>query len=201
MSVRVAPGERTTLYGAWLVPFGGAPVEIEQPTYDAARARLIDFWLARLGERPIFEVPEKVVNDAQRSLLDPGPRADLAVQRRQPVRGVLVRRGARRRRGDGRVRVPRRDHGDPRAARSARLKGSNWRIGEKLTATALYYRLSGDRAYLESVTPAIAHLLDNLSRQIYRANGNGLLIRERFSSDIARARLRACTARRPSGRG
>src|SRR4051812_27818035 len=53
MSIQVAPGERTTMYAAWLVTFGGAPVEIEQPTYDSARARLVDFWAARLGNRPV----------------------------------------------------------------------------------------------------------------------------------------------------
>ena len=95
-----------------------------QATYDAARApagRL----LARRGSASsrCSTSPSSVVIDAQRSLLDPGPRAHLAVQRRQPVRGVLVRRGARRRRGDGRVRLPRRDAGRSCAARSPASKG------------------------------------------------------------------------------
>ena len=59
MSLRVEPGERTTLYGAWLVPFGGAPGRDREATYDAARPRLVDFWLARLGAQPVFEVPER----------------------------------------------------------------------------------------------------------------------------------------------
>jgi hypothetical protein len=183
MSVQVAPGERTTLYGAWPVPFGGAPVEIEQPTYDAARARLVDFWVARLGKRPVFEVPEQVVNDAQRSLLI----QDLALTWRYSVGNQYEEFSFAEALDAAEVMAeygfPGVTHGILRSS-LARLKGSNWRIGEKLTAAALYYRLSGDRDYFESVTPAIAHLLDNLSRQIYRAHGNGLLIRERFSSDI-----------------
>ena len=183
MSLQVAPGERTTLYGAWPVPFGGAPVEIEQPTYDTARTRLVDFWAARLGRRPMFEVPEKVVNDAQRSLLI----QDLALTWRYSVGNQYEEFSFAEALDAAEVMA---EYGLPGVTHSilrsslARLKGSNWRIGEKLTAVALYYRLSGDRDYFESVTPAIAHLLDNLSRQIYRANGNGLLIRERFSSDI-----------------
>ena len=183
VSIRVAPGERTTTYAAWLVTFGGAPVEIEQPTYDAARARLVDFWIARLGTRPVFEVPEKVVNDAQRSLLI----QDLALTWRYSVGNQYEEFSFAEALDAAEVMA---EYGLPGVTRGilrsslARLKGSNWRIGEKLTAIALYYRLSGDRDYFESVTPAIAHQLDNLSRQIYRANGNGILIRERFSSDI-----------------
>ena len=48
---------------------------------------------------------------------DPEPASHLAVQRRQPVRAVLLPGGSRRRRGDGRARLRRRravDHAGPR---------------------------------------------------------------------------------------
>src|SRR5581483_9660102 len=44
---------------------------------------------------------------------DAGPRLDLAVQHRQPLRGVLVRGEPRRRRGDGQLRLHRRHAADP----------------------------------------------------------------------------------------
>ena len=67
--MRVEPGKSATVYGGWLVPFGGSPVPIDEATYDAARQRLVDFWLQRLGEQPTYDVPEPLVMDAQRSLL------------------------------------------------------------------------------------------------------------------------------------
>ena len=67
--MRVAPYESATVYGGWLVPFGGSPVAIDETTYDAARQRLVDFWTARLGEQLTYDVPERLVTDAERSLL------------------------------------------------------------------------------------------------------------------------------------
>ena len=199
MSVQVAPGERTTLYGAWLVPFGGAPVEIEQPTYDAARARLVDFWAARLGTRPVFEVPEKVVNDAQRSLLI----QDLALTWRYSVGNqyeefsfaealdaaeVMAEYG-----------LPGVTHGILRSS-LARLKGSNWRIGEKLTAIALYYRLSGDRDVLRRASPRRSRTCSTTSpgRSTARA-GTASSSASGSRPTSARASSRS-TGRRPSGR-
>ena len=46
------------------------PVEIDAARRTTPPApRLVDFWSARLGPQPMFEVPEKVVIDAERSLL------------------------------------------------------------------------------------------------------------------------------------
>jgi hypothetical protein len=59
----------------------------------------------------------------------------------------------------------------------------NWKMGEKLVGTALYYRLFGDRSYVDEVTPVLSGYVDALGRQI-EADKRGLLGRERFSSDI-----------------
>src|SRR6185312_7813708 len=69
----------------------------------------------------------------------------------------------------------------------ARLSGgtSNWRAGEKLTAAALYVRLSGDREYLDQATPMLSRVVDGLGRQIRYSRAGGLLRRERYSSDVA----------------
>ena len=52
---------------------------------------------------------------------------------------------------------------------------SNWRMGEKLAATAQYYRLTHDRAYVSETTPALKQLVRLLGRQVWRRNSRGLL--------------------------
>ena len=60
----------------------------------------------------------------------------------------------------------------------------NWKMGQKLVGTALYYRLFRDEAYVDDVTPVLGRYVDALGRQI-SADRGGLLGRERYSSDIA----------------
>ncbi len=59
----------------------------------------------------------------------------------------------------------------------------NWKMGEKLVGSALFYRLSGDRAYVRQTTARLRGYVDALGRQITRSRA-GLLDRERYSSDI-----------------
>ena len=78
---RSRPARRTTLYVAWL-PVRPAPGRRStQHTYEAARDRLVEFWNARLGEAVKYDVPEAVVMNAQRSLLE----QDLALTWRYSV--------------------------------------------------------------------------------------------------------------------
>jgi hypothetical protein len=63
---------------------------------------------------------------------------------------------------------------------------SNSKLGDELVATARYYRLSADRAYVQEVTHTLTRFVDQLAGQIDRPRGNRLLERERFSSDISR---------------
>jgi hypothetical protein len=183
--LRVAPGESATVYGGWLVPYGGAPVPIDEATYDAARQRLVDFWLARLGDQLTFDVPEKLVDDAQRSLLI----QDLALTWRYSVGNQYEEFSFAEALDTAEVMA---EYGLPGVTRQiltsslARLGGGtgNWRAGEKLTAAALYFRLSGDRDYLDRSTPTLARIVDGLGRQIRSGHG-GLVRRERYSSDVA----------------
>jgi hypothetical protein len=59
----------------------------------------------------------------------------------------------------------------------------NWKMGEKLLGSALYYSLHRDRAYVDQVFPTLRRYVSALGRQL-PANGRGLLHRERYSSDI-----------------
>ena len=168
-------------------------------TYDAARQRLVDFWLAaarRAADRSTS--PSSVVNDAQRSLLDPGPGADLAVQRRQPVRGVLVRRGARRRRGDGRVRPPRRDARQILSSSLARLDAALELAGRReadreprSTSASPATATTSNRRRRRSTASSTASGARSTAR-----HGNGLLRPRALLVRHRRARLRAA---RPGG--
>jgi hypothetical protein len=183
--MRLAPDESATVYGGWLVPYGGSPVAIDEATYDAARQRLVDFWLARLGDQLTYDVPEELVDDAQRSLLI----QDLALTWRYSVGNQYEEFSFAEALDTSEVMA---EYGFPGVTRQiltsslARLGGgtSNWRAGEKLTAAALYFRLSGDRDYIDRSTPMLSRIVDGLGRQIRSGNG-GLLRRERYSSDVA----------------
>ncbi|MGE5273386.1 MAG: hypothetical protein ACM3QU_06375 [Verrucomicrobiota bacterium] len=183
--VRVGPYESTTVYAGWLVPLGGSPVPIDEATYDAARQRLVDFWLDRLGEPLTYDVPERLVTDAERSLLI----QDLALTWRYSVGNQYEEFSFAEALDTAEVLA---EYGLPGVTRQiltsslARLGGgtSNWRAGEKLTAAALYVRLSGDRRYLQEATPMLTRIVDGLGRQIRSGHG-GLLRRERYSSDVA----------------
>ncbi|HSP72985.1 MAG TPA: hypothetical protein VLN26_11485, partial [Gaiellaceae bacterium] len=58
---------------------------------------------------------------------------------------------------------------------------ANWKRGEKLLASAEYLRLTGDASYAAQVTPTLRRYVEALGAQL----GDGLLDRERYSSDIA----------------
>src|SRR5262245_35058587 len=183
--MRIEAGESGTVYAGWLVPFGGSPVPIDEATYDAARQRLVDFWLQRLGEQPTYDVPEPLVMDAQRSLLI----QDLALTWRYSVGNQYEEFSFAEALDTAEVMA---EYGLPGVARHiltsslARLGGgtTNWRAGEKLTGAALYVRLSGDKEYLEQATPMLDRIVEGLGRQIRSGHG-GLLRRERYSSDVA----------------
>jgi hypothetical protein len=182
---RIAPGESATVYAGWLVPYGGSPVAIDEDTYGAARQRLVDFWTSRLRPQPTYDVPERVVVDAQLSLLI----QDLALTWRYSVGNQYEEFSFAEALDTAEVLAEYGLQGVTRqilTSSLARLGGgtSNWRAGEKLTAAALYVRLSGDRDYLTEATPMLARIVDGLGRQISSGHG-GLLRRERYSSDVA----------------
>jgi hypothetical protein len=183
---RIAAGESRTVYTGWIADStGGRPVPIDEQTYEIGRERLVDFWEARLGQTT-FEVPERVVENAERSLVvqDLGltwrysvgnQYQEFSFAEALDVAEVLAEYGL----GGVTKEILRTGLGRLAAIRS------NWRMGEKLATTAHYYRLTGDRAYVAETTPALRRLVDVLGRQITRKHGGGLLRQERFSSDVA----------------
>ncbi|HET7043698.1 MAG TPA: hypothetical protein VFI37_02505 [Gaiellaceae bacterium] len=160
----------------------GRPVRISAAAYAAARAKLVSYWQQRLREGGQVEVPERRVNDARRALLvqnlQLGPRysvgnpyEEYSFPETVDVAQVMAEQGfATVARGSLLGSLPRRP--EPYA---------NWKMGEKLLGSAVYYRLGHDRSYVAKATPALARYLRTLEREL---RPDGLLPRERYSSDI-----------------
>ena len=185
MSYRVEPGQTATVYAAWL-PSDLHPVTIDADTYDAARARLVEFWNARLGQGVTYDVPETVVMNAQRSLMT----QDLALTWRYSIGNPYEEFSFAESLDVAEVLG---SYGYTSVMRQIlrtsfkrfALAPSNWRRGELLLASARYYELTGDRAFLRWVTPHVDWFMTVLGRQLLNPRNHGLLQQERFSSDNA----------------
>lgn len=163
---------------------GGTPRPVTRKQWEAARASLVGYWGARLAEGAALVVPERRVMDAQRALLVQNlgltwrySAGNLYQQFSFPegvdVAQVMSARGfADVARSILRTSLTRKPTPYP-----------NWKIGQKLVGSALYYRLTRDRAYVREATPVLSGYVTRLAREL-DAGEHGLMQRERYSSDI-----------------
>jgi hypothetical protein len=180
---RVEPGQTASLFVAWL-PGDLRPVVIDQDTYQIARDRLVEFWDARLGEAVTYDVPEAVVMNAQKSLLE----QDLALTWRYSIGNPYEEFSSAESLDVAEVMG---SYGFTNVMRQILRTSfrrfsnapSNWRMGELMIASARYYELTGDRPYLNWVTGRIDRFMTSIGQQM-RSDSHGLLRQERFSSDI-----------------
>jgi hypothetical protein len=181
---RIEPGKTATVYVGWL-PSDLRPVVLDAETYETAREQLVDFWNARLGQAATYDVPEAVVMNAQRSLLEQdlaltwrysigNPYEEFSFAESLDVAEVMGSYGF-----TGVMRQILRT-----SFNRLPLAASNWRMGELMIASARYYDLTGDRAFLRWVTRRIDWFMTVFGRQM-RNDRYGLLRQERFSTDIA----------------
>ena len=184
----VAPGTSATLYAAWFVePGRSKSFHLDEDTYTRARDNLVAFWTDKLDDGATYEVPEKVVQDAQRSLLiqslsmgwrySIGDRyhSKLSTPEAIDAAGVMGEYGFQAL-----------DRATLDVSSWRRLGPTmNWRIGEQLLGSARYYALFRDNAYVRSRAPTLAKYVTSLRRQLAR-NKHRLLPRERYSSDVYR---------------
>ena len=181
------PADRSrTVYVAWFnSTASGDALDVGRESYETSRAELVRYWKDRLAAGPRIEVPEPLVENAYRAVL----LQNLALTWRYSVgnpyqqfsypEGVDVAQ-VMAAQGFGSV------------SRSILLTSlqtpltryPNWKMGQKLVGSALYYRLYRDRAYVERSTPYLRTYVLRLGRQI-ESSPRGILDRERFSSDIA----------------
>ena len=183
MTFAVPAGGVRSVYASRPVS-GGTPRLITRAQWEAARTSLVGFWRARLAEGASLVVPERRVMNAQRALLVQNlvltwrysvgnPYQQFSFPEGVDVAQVMAARGfAAVARSILRTSLTRKPTPYP-----------NWKIGQKLVGTSLYFRLTRDRAYIREMTPALADYVTRLRRQL-DAGEHGLMQRERYSSDI-----------------
>ncbi len=181
----VPAGTSGTVYLGWFVdPQSSKPFALDETGYIAARQKVIDFWIGKLGDAATFEVPDRRVENAERSLLIQSSTLAwrysvgntyevLSAAEMMEVAQVMGEYGLQ-------------DVNEAilRTSFWRRLsKSANWNMGERLLASARYWLLYRDAGYLTARTPALARYVARLGGRLAR-NGNRLLPRERFSNDI-----------------
>jgi hypothetical protein len=184
LSYAVRRGAVRTVYVRWLNARPSRPLRLDEAAYDAARQSLVDYWERRLAEGATYAVPEKRVNDAQRNLLIQNLGLTWRYSIGNPYEQVSFPESVD-------VAQVMAEYGFGAVARSILTTSltkkprpyPNWKMGEKLLGSALYYSLHRDRAYVDQVFPTLRRYVSVLDRQL-PARGRGLLHRERYSSDI-----------------
>jgi hypothetical protein len=181
LAVAVPTDATRTLYARWSPP--ASPVAIDGPAYQAARAAVGAYWRERLAAGARIEVPERRVQDAQRALLV----QNLVLGWRYSIGNAYEQFSFPETIDDARVLGEYGFGGVERAILLAALPRAptpypNWKKGEKLLGFASYYRLYRDAATLASVNETLGGFVAALERAL---QPNGLLERERYSSDIA----------------
>ncbi len=168
-----------TLYARWS---GGAVSRIDAGAYAAARASVVEYWHGRLAAGAEIVVPERRVLNAERALLV----QNLALTWRYSIGNPYEEFSFPEGIDAAQVMA---EWGFADVSRSI-LRTSltrppnpypNWKMGEKLLGSAVQYRLAGDDAYIREATPVLNGYVTKLEAQL---GPNGLLRRERYSSDI-----------------
>ncbi len=180
----VPPGTRTSVYVAWPVAPGPTkPFVLDEASYARARQALVNLWSGKLAQGAMYQVPERRVQDAERSLLI----QNLTLSWRYSVGNQYHTKLS-----------------TPEGIDSAGVMGeygfealnesildvsfwrpltwtANWKIGEQLLGLARFYALFGDRQYVVKRTPLVARYVEHVRRQLL---GRTLLRRERYSADV-----------------
>ena len=185
VAYRVPAGSSRTVRVAWLdSPAPAGRIVLDDAAVDQRRSLLTRYWGGRLAEAMTIDVPEKRVMDARRALLVQNLALTWRYSVGNPYQQFSFPEGID-------VAQVMSAQGLPDVARAILLTSfatpltryPNWKMGQKLVGSAVYYRLFRDRAYVERTTPALNGYVKTLGRQI-RSNPRGILRRERFSSDI-----------------
>jgi hypothetical protein len=170
------------VYAAWFDHPADTAPQVDAEAYATARASVGAYWRGRLSEGAQLEVPETRVMDAERALIVQNlglswrysignPYEEFSFPESLDEAQVLAELGFfPESRTTLQVSFTRKPRPYP-----------SWTMGEKLLASAVYARLSGDRRFLARATPTLSGYVAALRR---RQEGSGLLAPERFSSDI-----------------
>jgi hypothetical protein len=173
-----------TVYVAWLDrPVSPRPSAPGRTAYKRARRKVVAYWNRRLAAAATFVVPEKRVLDAERNLLiqnmlmswrySLGNSYERFSWELVDVAEVMGDYGFRR---------------IERAILAESLRSSSYfpnrAAGERMAASAHYYRRFGDRRYIKRVTRVFRRNLTAFQQQL-AASPHGILGKERYGADIA----------------
>lgn len=173
-----------TVYVAWLDrPASPRPSAPGRTAYVRARRKVIAYWNRRLAAAATFVVPEKRVLDAERNLLiqnmlmswrySLGNSYERFSWELVDVAEVMGDYGFR---------------GIERAILAEALRSSSYfpnrAAGERMAASAHYYRRFRDRRYIKRVTRVFRKNLAAFDQQL-AASPHGILGKERYGADIA----------------
>ena len=179
----VGPGETVEVDAAF-VHHRARLVALDGDAYAAARAPVVAYWERELAAMPSYAVPERAVADAEKGILVQelamtwrysvgNQYEELSYAEALDVAQVTATYGC----GDVARQILR------YTLRQLPRRFTNWRAGERLVAGAQYYRLYRDLRYVDEELPGLTQVVGRLARE-QEATGNGLLPRERYSSDI-----------------
>ncbi|MDQ3067548.1 MAG: hypothetical protein M3R12_10425 [Actinomycetota bacterium] len=184
LTYTIKRGTRKTVYLAWINYPGRRTLKVDAERYDRARRAVRAYWSSRLQEGTQIVVPEQRVNDAYRSVLIQNLNLTWRYSIGNPYEQFSFPEGVDVSEVMGELGYP----GVARSIMQTSLTRKdtpypNWKMGQRLIGSALHYRLTRDRAYVDGATPTLARYVEELGKQI-GASGTGLLGRERYSSDI-----------------
>ena len=171
------------VYAAWLGHPAATAPQIDAAAYASARASVGAYWRDRLSERRAARGAGDARHECRARADRPEPRAVVALQHRQSLRGVLVPREPRRGAGAGRARVLRREQNDAaggvHAQADGRTRAGRWaRSCSPRPSTPAVGRPAASSRGRRRPSP------DTSQRSGAARKARGLLAPEHFSSDI-----------------
>jgi hypothetical protein len=184
LTYRIRRGTKRTLYLAWINYPGRRGISVDADRYDRARRAVQAFWRQRVAEGTQIVVPERRINDAFRNLLVQNLQQTWRYSVGNPYEQFSFPESVDVAEVMGSL-------GYPAVARSILVTSltrkdepyPNWKMGKRLVASALHFRLTRDRAFVEAATPTLRRYVEGLGAQL-TGSSTGLLARERYSSDI-----------------
>ena len=185
LTYRIRRGTKRTIYLAWINYPGRRTLTVDAARYDRARRAVSAYWNGRLQEGTQIAVPEQRVSNAYRNLVIQNLLLTWRYSIGNPYEQFSFPEGVDVAEVMGEL-------GYPGVARSIMRTSltrkdtpyPNWKTGKRLIGSALHYRLTRDRAYIDGATPTLRRYVDELGRQIAdggdrAARPRALLLRHR----------------------
>ena len=185
LAYAIPAGRAATVYVAWLDGAARAHGLAADPaTYAAARASVVAYWRGQLAEGASFDVPETVVDDAERARTIQDLEATWRYSLGNPYQELEYPESLDAASVLGEYGFANVERAELRTALAqAPSLYPDWEMGAKLLTAADAYDLDRDRAAIVVATPTLAGYVARLAAQQAR-NPRGLLEPERWTSDL-----------------